>query len=137
MGDGDKALYEAWRAATPGREDGMAAGSTAIVEAQIQAAGSSEMADIVILSQLTGASYQDTQVGITNAHKLLKPEGALLLVAPEDKFAALPNVVTAGEMLDMAGPAGFSTKVMKGNRSVSPATLLLPEMSVIFMILRK
>lgn len=90
-----------------GREDGIASASTEMVRIQQERTGTSEMADVVLASGIHAAGHEEVATGITNAYKLLKPNGVLLVRAPKDAVEAKPGSVRAQEMIDTALSAGF------------------------------
>ena len=89
-----------------GREDGIAAATTEFSEVQKQHTGSSEIADIVVVSAVQTAGHDELDTGIANAHKLLKPGGILLMRAPK-AVNSRPDSVPAESMVEMALQAGF------------------------------
>ncbi|HSW65675.1 MAG TPA: hypothetical protein VLI54_00870 [Bacillota bacterium] len=89
-----------------GREDGIAAATTEFVETQKQHTGSSEIADIVLASGVHRAGHTEIDAGITNAHKLLRPGGILLVRAPK-AVDSDPSGVPGEAMVEMALQAGF------------------------------
>lgn len=91
-----------------GREDGMAAATTELVNVQRRDFGTAEVADVVIASGIYAAGYEAVQAGITNAYQLLHPGGALLVRAPKAVYIGTSGGVPAEDMVDMALQAGFS-----------------------------
>lgn len=90
-----------------GREDGIAAATNEFVAAQQQHTGSTEFADVVVASGIHTAGYDEVDAGITNAYKLLKPDGTLLIRTPKAINLETPDSVPAETMVEMALRAGF------------------------------
>lgn len=90
-----------------GREDGIAAATTEFAAVQQQHTGTSEFADVVVASGIHTAGHDEVNVGITNAHKLLKPGGTLLIRAPKAPNQETPGSVPAEAMVAAALSAGF------------------------------
>ncbi|MET9263735.1 hypothetical protein [Amycolatopsis sp. NPDC004079] len=88
-----------------GREDGMASSSEYLVQVQTGHVGSPEMADLVLASGIYSAGRAELRPAIANAHKILRPGGALLVRSPESVDE--PEHVDATEMIDLATAAGF------------------------------
>lgn len=89
------------------REDGIAAATTATVELHEARGQSTEVADVVIASGVHTAGAEELHTGITNAYKLLNPEGVLMIRAPKKTRDDQPDAVAARDMVDMAHAAGF------------------------------
>lgn len=88
-----------------GREDGMASASEYLVQAQTGHTGSPEMADLVLASGVYSAGREELKSAIANAHKILRPGGALLVRSPDSVDE--PDHVNAAETIALAVAAGF------------------------------
>ncbi|HKR82443.1 MAG TPA: hypothetical protein VJR27_05620 [Candidatus Saccharimonadales bacterium] len=91
-----------------GREDGIKAATDEFIASQTAHAGSPELADVVIASAIQSAGSEEVEAGIANAHKLLRPDGILLVRAPKAAYRQEPHHVAAETMIDMALEAGFA-----------------------------
>ena len=86
--------------------DGMAAGSDRLLQEQWRT-GTQGFADIVIASKVHRADPREIAHAISNAHSVLRPNGALLLRGPLAESRHDGREVSIETMLEYADNAGF------------------------------
>lgn len=89
------------------REDGIASATTELIAYEEARKQTAERADVVIASGVHTVGAEELHTGITNAYKLLKPEGVLLIRAPKETTGDRPGTLAARDMVDIAYAAGF------------------------------
>ncbi len=119
-----------------GREDGIAAATTEFAAAQQQHTGSSEFADVVVASGVHTAGYDEVGAGISNAYRMLKPDGTLLIRAPKAIAFEEPGSVLAGDMVEMALQTGFDRNKAQFFDTIAGGEIC-PKIDILSVVLRK